>query len=310
MEAPRCLAIVGATCTGKSGLALALAQRLGGELINGDALQVYRGLDRGTAKPTLEERSLAPHHLIDFLDPDERFSAGEFSRQARVRIAEVQARGKLAIVVGGSGFYIRALFQGLSEIPEVPEEVREGLAQRLSEQGIEALYDELRRVDSATARQVSPNDKQRILRALGVVTASRRPISEWRSAPPREEGPEALLMGLTLPRSLLYDRIAARARRMVRQGWLDEIEGLLEQGVSETAPAFQAIGYRQLLSHLKGRCGLEEAIEDTVKATRRYAKRQETWFRKERVAVWFPATDPKLLPSHVMTYLASQGIRS
>ena len=310
MAPSSCLAIVGATCTGKSGLALALAQSLGAELVNGDALQVYRGLNRGTAKPNEEERALVPHHLIDILDPEERFSAGEFSRRARRLIAEVQGRGRLPIVVGGSGFYIRALFRGLSAIPAVPEEVRESLRNKLEERGLEALYRELERVDPATARRLSPQDKQRILRALEVAAATGRAISEWRSVQPAEKGPEALLVGLTLPRPLLYDRIALRARCMVRRGWVNEIEGLLAQGVSEAAPAFQAIGYRQLLSHLRGHCALEDAIEETVRATRRYAKRQETWFRRERVSAWFPSTDPGLLASNVMTYLASQGIRS
>ena len=173
------LAVVGPTCTGKSALALALARRLGGELVNADALQVYRGLDRGTAKPDAAARAAVPHHLLDLLDPREPFSAGEFARRARVAIADIAARGRLPIVVGGSGFYLRALWRGLAPVPPVPDEVRAALRRRLEAEGSAALYDELRRRDPELASRLTPADRQRVVRGLEVLEATGRPLSSW-----------------------------------------------------------------------------------------------------------------------------------
>jgi tRNA dimethylallyltransferase len=300
--APTTLAVVGPTCTGKSALALALARRLGGELVNADALQVYRGLDRGTAKPDAAARAAVPHHLIDILDPREPFSAGEFARRARAAIADIGARGRVAIVVGGSGFYLRALWRGLAPVPAVPREVRETLRRRLDAEGVEALYDELRRRDAELASRLAPSDRQRLIRGLEVLEATGRPLSSWQREP---EGAAVsmIVLGLTLPRTLLYDRIATRAYAMLSGGWLDEIGQLLRDGVPESAPAFQAIGYRQLLRHVRGSCTVEHAMADTIRATRQYAKRQETWFRRERVAAWFRSPDLERIEHEAVEFL-------
>lgn len=301
---PQVLAIVGATATGKSALGMALAEELGGEIINADALQVYRGLDIGTAKPGAEEQARVPHHLIDILEPHERYSAGDFARRAREAIADIQERGRLPIVVGGSGLYLRALFEGISPIPPGDPEVRERLRGRLESEGLPALAAELRELDPETAARLPPGDTQRILRALEVAVVSGEPLSAWISRQPfGTQRIAALRVGLTLPRAILYDQIEGRVARMVRRGWVEEVAGLLSSGLSPSLPAFQAIGYRQLVQYLEGTWSLDRAIAETIRATRRFAKRQETWFRKESDISWFSAQDPnRLLFTRVLDY--------
>ena len=284
------LAIVGPTAVGKSALAMRLAVEADGEIVNADALQIYRGFDLGTAKPTPEERAAVPHHLVDFVDPLERFSAGEFARRARLAIAEIASRGKLPILVGGSGLYLRGLLEGLSPIPEVDRRVREELEERLETEGLGALRAELAKLDPATAERLGAGDRQRILRALEVALSTGRPLSSWiRDRPFGEHRIEARRIGLTLPREILYDRVDARVREMVKRGWVAEVRALLDQGIPPSAPAFQAIGYRQMARHVLEGWSLGEAIDDTARATRRYAKRQLTWFRKEPDIQWISA---------------------
>ncbi|HYN21878.1 MAG TPA: tRNA (adenosine(37)-N6)-dimethylallyltransferase MiaA [Thermoanaerobaculia bacterium] len=286
------VAIVGATATGKSALAMRLAEELSGEIVNADALQVYRGFDIGTSKPSAEEQARIPHHLIDILDPRERYSAGDFALRAREAIAGIESRGKLPVVVGGSGLYQRALFEGISPIPPGHPEARSRLRARLAEEGIAVLAAELARIDPETAARLAPGDAQRVLRALEVAEVSGRPLSSWIAEQPfGTERIKAIRVGLTLPRSILYDRIAGRVARMVGQGWVQEVARLLAEGLDPGLPAFQAIGYRQFVRHLEGEGSLEHAIGETVKATRRFAKRQETWFRKEPEVTWFSAQD-------------------
>lgn len=286
------VAIVGPTASGKTALSLELAARLGAEIINADALQVYRGLDIGTAKPSLEERRGIPHHLIDILDPEESYSAGEFARRARAAIADIASRGRPALVVGGSGLYLRALFDGLKELPRHQPEVRLALQAELAEKGLPRLYEELGEVDLETARKLRPGDTQRILRALEVYRSSGKTLAWWLAQESGEAPIGRLMIGLTLPRTILYDRIAVRVRDMVRRGWVYEVAALLECGTSPSAPAFQAIGYRQVVEHLEGRSTLEAATGEVILATRHYAKRQETWFRRERDLVWFQGPQP------------------
>lgn len=286
------LAILGPTATGKSRLGMAIAEILGGEIVNADALQVYRGLDIGTAKPALEERERVPHHLIDILDPQETWSAGEFARRAEEAIAEVQKRGGVAIVVGGSGLYLRALFEGISPVPPGDPDVRRELRERLEKEGLAPLREELRRLDPETAGRLTAGDTQRILRALEVALVSGKPLSAWIAEQPfGTQRIAAIRVGLTLPRGILYDQIAGRVARMMEAGWREEVAGLLRRGVSPDVPAFQAIGYRQLVRHLEGNGSLEQAVAEIVKETRRFAKRQETWFRKEPDVTWFSAQE-------------------
>jgi tRNA dimethylallyltransferase len=305
------LAIIGATATGKSALAMALAERLGGEIVNADALQVYRGFDIGTAKPGPEEQARVPHHLIDILDPHERYSAGEFVRRAEAAIREIQGRGRLPIVVGGSGLYLRALFEGISPIPVADPEVRQRLRERLGEggEGLPALYEELRVLDPSTAERLPAGDTQRILRALEVALVSGKPLSAWISCQPfGAQRIAATRIGLTLPRAILYDRIAGRVARMVEKGWIEEVAGLLAKGVIPDSPAFQAIGYRQIVLYCEGKWSLDRAIEETVKATRRFAKRQETWFRKEPDVTWFSAQDLDRQTLNVFGHVTHSGL--
>jgi len=291
---PPVVAIVGPTAVGKSALGMVLAERLaeGGEIVNADALQVYRGFDLGTAKPTEEDRRRVPHHLVDILRPDERYSAGEFARRATAAIAEIRGRGRRPIVVGGSGLYLRALLDGISPIPTSDPEVRRELSRRLEEEGLDTLYGELERLDPATAGRLGRGDRQRILRALEVARSTGVPLSDWIGREPYgQRRLDALRVGLTLPRSVLYDAIEQRVARMVKQGWADEVATLLARGLSPALPAFQAIGYRQIVRYLNGECSLERAVEETVRATRRYAKRQLTWFRNEPGIHWFDARE-------------------
>ncbi|MGE4190053.1 MAG: tRNA (adenosine(37)-N6)-dimethylallyltransferase MiaA [Thermoanaerobaculia bacterium] len=284
------VAVVGPTATGKSALAHRLAREIDGEIVNADALQVYRGDDVGTAKPTPAEREEVPYHLIDIHDPGERYSAGDVSRRARERIAEIEARGRSAIVVGGSGLYLRALWSGLAPLPPPDPVVRRELEERLARDGIAALAGELRRADPTTAGRLGARDAQRILRALEVRISTGRPLSNWIARTPFGTTPVAMRkFGLTLPRAVLYDRIEKRAREMMKLGWMEEIEALLVSGVDRDAPAFQAIGYAELLAAIDGRDSREGALEKLIRATRRFAKRQETWFRREDDIHWWDA---------------------
>lgn len=296
--------MLGPTAVGKSAFAAALAADLAergcvAEIIVADALQVYRGLDIGTAKPGPRERCRVRHHLVDVLEPHQTFSAGEFARRARAAVEEIEGRGRLPILVGGSGFYLRALFEGLAPVPPVPAGVREGLRSELRSVGLDALFEELRTVDPESAAGLSAGDTQRILRALEVVRFTGRSLSSW-----QREGSESALdrrmrkVGLTLPRSLLYDAVEARVRRMLECGWLDEAGRLrTPDGVAwgrpwRDLPACQAIGYRQLADHLEGKLTLEQALEETIRDTRRYAKRQQTWFRRETGVCWIDVSRP------------------
>jgi tRNA dimethylallyltransferase len=303
------LAVVGATATGKSALALALAEELGGEIVNADALQVYRGFDAGTAKPDAAERRRVRHHLIDILEPHEPYSAGEFARRARQAIADVAGRGQLPIVVGGSGLYLRALLAGISPVPPGDPAARRLLRQRMESEGLPALAAELARLDPETAARLPAGDRQRILRALEVVLVSGLPLSRWIARQPFGiQSIAAIRVGLTLPRAILYDRIAARVDRMVEQGWAEEVRGLLQRGLSPALPAFQAIGYRQFVHHVRGEWSLQRTVAETVTATRRFAKRQETWFRKEPDVTWFSAEDLDRRIHHVLEHLESSGL--
>jgi tRNA dimethylallyltransferase len=303
------LVILGPTATGKSWLGLELARRLGGEILSGDALQVYRGLDIGTAKPSIEERRLVRHHLIDILEPWEPFSAGEFARRARAAIREIRSRGALPIVVGGSGLYVRALLHGISDLPEAHPGLRRRLRAYHRQHGIEALRGFLRLNDPEAFERLAPGDSQRILRALEVAFSTGRPLTTWVERRPfSPDAVPALKLGLTLPRGILYDRIAARVLEMLASGWVDEVERLMVAGLDYGAPAFQAIGYRQLAQHLQGKLTLEQAVDEIVRATRRFAKRQLTWFRTEPAVYWIQAEDLAARLPEVLHHVGTSGI--
>ena len=304
----RVVAIVGPTASGKSALALAFAEAVGGEIVNADALQVYRGFDIGTAKPSPEERRRVRHHLVDVLDPGERYSAGEFARRARAALAEIAARKRTAILVGGSGLYLRALWSGIAPMPPVDALVRARLLERLAAEGSAALHAELARFDPATAARLGNADTQRILRALEVAVATGETLTSWIAR--RPFGSEPVVMrkvGLTLPRGVLYDAITARVQAMMDAGWLDEVRGLLAKGVDRDSPAFQAIGYRQWVKFLDGAGGFEETLQKVVTQTKRFAKRQETWFRREEGIDWWDARKTRECLTSMMEMPAVAG---
>ncbi len=281
------LAIVGPTAAGKSDLALILAERLKAEIVSADSMQIYRHMDIGTAKPSKEARATIPHHFIDILEPDETYSAGQFAREAHALIADKRAENVPIVIVGGTGLYIKALEKGLVELPPIPESIQVRLWESYVNEGLASLYHRLQLVDPATARGVHPNDRFRILRALGVFDATGIPLSTFRARHGfRETTVRLLKVGLTYPREILYKRIEDRVDRMMRNGWREEVEGLLEMGYDETLKPLQAIGYKQLIQVLKGRMSLETAIDEIKKETRRLAKRQITWFKKEAPDYW------------------------
>lgn len=305
----RVVAILGPTATGKSRVGLELAERFGGEIINADALQVYRGFDIGTAKPSPEERRRVAHHLVDILDPHERYSAGEFARRARAVLEDLSARRRLAIVVGGSGLYLRALLEGISPVPPGDPEVRRELRERLETEGLERLEAELSAVDPETAARLAPGDTQRVLRALEVAAVAGEPLSAFIARQPFGRRPlPAVRIGLTLPRAILYDRIGRRADHMFAAGWVVEVKTLLDQGFRPGLPAFQAIGYRQIAHHLLDDWPLSRAVEETVRATRRFAKRQLTWFRKEQNVTWFTTPDLERRTFEIVDHLRCSGV--
>jgi tRNA dimethylallyltransferase len=284
---PRIAVLVGPTAVGKTAVALALARSLGCEIVNADSLQVYRELDIGTAKPSLEERGLAPHHLIDVADPPEMFDAARFSREGRAVLDDLRRRGVPALVVGGTGLYLKALLSGLFAEGEPPPGVREEVRRELEDLGLAALYQRLEQLDPATAARLHPHDTYRIVRALEVLAATGRPLSELIATHRFKDAPyEVLKLGLELDREELYRRIELRVEVMLEQGWLDEVEGLLSR-YPPTLKPLQALGYRHLINFLTGRWSWEEALTLLTRDTRRYAKRQLTWFGSDPEVRWF-----------------------
>ena len=271
---PATILILGPTAVGKSALAMALAGHFPLEIVNADALQVYRGLDIGTAKPSVEDRASVRHHLIDILDPSEPFSAGDFRRLALPVIEDIRRRGKRPVVVGGSGFYLRTLVEGISPIPPIADDLRAEVRELCRNEGLAETRRRLVALDPRTAERIPEEDTQRTLRALEVVLATGRGLTSWwEDVPVANRLPVDAKIGLTVPRKLLYDRISRRVGRMAREGWVDEVAKLLGCGWLPTSPAFQAIGYRQVVRHIRGEWSLERALDDIARETRRFAKR-------------------------------------
>lgn len=283
---PPLIAVVGPTGSGKSDLALDIAERFGGEIVNFDSVQLYRYMDIGSAKTPLEERRGIPHHLIDILNPDEHFTAGDYSKAARRAAHEIASRGRVPVFVGGTGFYLRAFLHGLFEGPARNVALRERLASRKPG----ALHRLLGRFDPGAAARIHPNDTNKLIRALEVCIGARRPMTELFSeqASPPLEGFRVWIVGLEPGRTELAGRIGERSARMFEGGLIDEVRRILALGFNPRSKALQSIGYREAISHLEGRLSLKEAVEGTTIATRQYAKRQRTWFRREQGVVWFP----------------------
>ncbi|HWQ68464.1 MAG TPA: tRNA (adenosine(37)-N6)-dimethylallyltransferase MiaA [Patescibacteria group bacterium] len=285
------IVLVGPTAVGKSSMALAVAERVGGEIIAADSMQVYRGFDIGTAKPSADERRRVPHHLLDLVEPDQPFTAADYVRLASAAIADIRARKRLPIMVGGTGLYLRALFRGLFGGPWEMTPLRETLYQEAERVGSAALHQRLEITDPEAAAAIHPNDLFRVVRALEVAAVSGLPISTLRAEARRNHEPvpgPVLRFGLGRNRQELYQRIEARVEAMMTQGLLSEVQGLLDRGYSSTLRPLRAIGYRHMIGYLKGQIRLDDAVAALKRDTRRYAKRQLTWFRHEDEIEWLP----------------------
>lgn len=283
---PLLVVILGPTASGKTALSLTLAEKFNGEIVNCDSVALYREFDIGTAKPTPEERSRAPHHLFDFLDPTKEMTAGEYARCARQVIREISSRQHLPIVAGGTGFYLRALLEGLFAGPQRWEELRERLRTLAAIRGSVYLHRILARLDPASAEKIHANDAPKLIRAIEVCLASRQKMSElWQQGRDPLEGFRTLRIGLDPDRALLYERINERASKMFDAGLVDETKKIIAK-YGDRARPLASLGYKQAAQLLRGESTKEQAVQAAQQGHRNYAKRQMTWFRREPDVVW------------------------
>ncbi|MFZ4180130.1 tRNA (adenosine(37)-N6)-dimethylallyltransferase MiaA [Streptomyces sp. R02] len=299
-HAPRVIAVVGPTAAGKSDLGVFLAQRLGGEVVNADSMQLYRGMDIGTAKLTPEERGGVPHHLLDVWDVTETASVAEYQRMARERIDALLAEGRWPVLVGGSGLYVRGAVDNL-EFPGTDPEVRARLEEELALRGPGALHARLAAADPDAAGAILPSNGRRIVRALEVIEITGRPFTA--NLPGHDSVYDTLQIGVDVARPELDERIARRVDRMWEAGLVEEVRALEAQGLREGRTASRALGYQQVLAALAGACTEEEARAETVRATKRFARRQDSWFRRDPRVHWLSgaAADLRELPRLAMS---------
>lgn len=282
--------LTGPTASGKTALAIELVETAKFEIISVDSTMVYRQMDIGSAKPSAQELRLAPHHLIDFIDPKDSYSVAQFAIDAKNLINQIHQRGKVPLLTGGTMMYFKALKQGLADLPAADESVRAELKDQLHQAGIEKLHQQLHQVDPETAQRLHVNDTQRILRALEVFQISRKPISQWHAEQALDALPNPLLTVALAPqdRAVLHQRIELRFQQMLQQGFLDEVTRLYQRGdLTLDCPSIRSVGYRQMWQHLVGELGLSEATEKAIIATRQLAKRQYTWLRSWPQVEWF-----------------------
>ncbi|MCG8563089.1 MAG: tRNA (adenosine(37)-N6)-dimethylallyltransferase MiaA [Hyphomicrobiales bacterium] len=294
MGVPRAILIAGPTASGKSAVALALARRLGGAVINADSMQVYRELSVLTARPSAAEEAVAPHRLYGFVPAAERYSVGRWLVDVRVALDDVAAEGLLPIVTGGTGLYFKALLEGLSPVPDVPEAVRERWRALTAERSGPELHGMLAERDPVMAARLRPSDRQRLVRALEVLDATGRSLADWQATPgePALAAADTARLVVAPPRDALYARIDARFDRMLAEGALDDVARLRDLGLAPDLPAMRALGVRALMAHLAGEAGLEEAAARAKTETRRYAKRQMTWLRGNMISwEWYGTQD-------------------
>lgn len=287
------IAIVGTTATGKTALSISLSDLFNMEIINADSRQVYKYMDIGTCKPTIEDRRRVVHHLLDIVLPDQEYNAGKFKQDAEVAIRNINSRNIIPFIVGGTGLYIKALIYGLDFIPGKDDKIRLELKEILKKEGSTELYQKLQKVDPDAAKKIHPNDFIRILRALEVYYQTGKPVSSlytWKKNKNRLKS-RILLIGLYMERTKLYETIRNRVDKMIKEGWIDEVRFLLEAGYNESLNSMKGIGYKQICQYLKGELKLNESIELIKRDTCRYAKRQMTWFRNMKDIVWFDITD-------------------
>ncbi|MBP3644937.1 MAG: tRNA (adenosine(37)-N6)-dimethylallyltransferase MiaA [Clostridia bacterium] len=291
MTKPFVLAVVGATASGKSDLALQLARRLDGEIVCMDSMQIYRRMDIGTAKPTAQEQQMVPHHMLDIVEPTENYAVADYARDAETVIRDIVSRGRLPILTGGTGLYLKALMHGLNlGGAGSDEKLREKLnALALEKNGKEQLHAMLAKVDPASAQKLHPNDIRRVIRAIEVYELTGTPISQQKQEEP--EGPFRVLpLAIDLPRPVLYERLENRVHIMMVQGLLYEVEALLESGVTAQMQSMQGIGYKELIPVVQDGADLKDAVWQIILNTRHYAKRQGTWLRTEPKTVWLQSS--------------------
>ena len=282
------LAILGPTASGKSNLALQLAKRFEGEIVSCDSVQVYRYLDIGTSKIPPQEQAGIRHHLMDFLSPDQEFTAGQYMSEGRKVLADIKRRGHLPLVVGGTGLYFHALLNGLFHGPSRSNALRKRFYQQAEHKGVTHLHRLLQRVDPVSARRISPRDQPKIIRALEVFFLTSKPLSVHFRVPPKGlQGFQLLRVALNQPRPLLCERINKRVDRMFSGGLIEEVQSILDKGILPTCKPLKSLGYAQSIGYLQGSISLPTAVASTKQATRQYAKRQMTWFRKEPEILWF-----------------------
>lgn len=295
---PAAIFLMGPTASGKTALSVQLAQALNGEIISVDSAQVFKGMDIGTAKPTLQERSGIPHYLLDILDPAESFSTGQFRNRALALMQDIAGRGKIPLLVGGTMLYFNALNSGLAALPEADPGIRARLDQELEQLGKEALHQRLAKIDPEAAARIHPNDPQRIQRALEVYEISGRPLTSFFNDGQTSDIPFRKIKLIIAPqdRKILHDLIARRFRQMLEQGFVEEVEALYRRGdLSEKMPSVRAVGYRQIWSYLQGEYDYQTMTEKGIIATRQLAKRQFTWLRREADAAFFETGQTNLL---------------
>jgi tRNA dimethylallyltransferase len=302
--------VLGPTASGKSALGVWLAKQLGGEVVACDSTQLYRGFDIGTAKPKPAERRGVPHHLIDVLDPQEAATAGSYRQMALAVLADLRSRARLPIFTVGTGLYLRALLEGLADVPQRSEALRERLRNSAREHGPGYLHRILSRLDTEAAQKISAADEQKLIRAIEVCLIAKKPLTELhKTGRVPLDGWRALKIGLAPERDALYARIHARTETMLANGWLEEVRSLLDAGLPENAKPFDFIGYRELRAVLQGRLRMDEARAAIQQATRRYAKRQLTWFRRESAVHWLAGFgDDPLLQKQALQWLREEGL--
>jgi len=307
-EKPSVIIISGPTCVGKTGVAITLAELLGGEIISADAMQVYRHMDIGTAKPTQQEQARVPHHLIDVADPDEPFSAARFKTAAEAVIGELHDKGRPAFVVGGTGLYIKALTQGLFKVQKENGALRERLRAEVKNLGSPALHRRLQDIDPVAAAGIHPNDAYRIIRALEILELTGKPISEHHRAHGFLDDPYRVLkIGLFLDREILYQRINRRVDRMLEAGFLKEVKGLLHQGYSASLKSMGSIGYRHMTEYLQENVAWDETVRRFKRDTRRYAKRQLAWFKGDPEIHWLKPSEVDTMSRKIDSFLTQVG---
>jgi tRNA dimethylallyltransferase len=308
--------ILGPTASGKSQLAIELAREFGGEILSCDSVQVYKYLNIGSAKSSESEQRGIPHHLVDLLEPDEPFTAGDYLRLGRQTLQEIRSRSRLPFVVGGTGLYLRALLEGLFQGPGRSEELRQRLNDLAARRGDHYLHRVLKRVDPVLAGKIAVNDRHKMIRALEVFFLTSKPLSShFETGRDSLEGFEVLKIGLNPPRALLYGQIEKRVDQMFTEGLVEEVQSILARGFAPTLKPFASLGYFQVARFLNGEISLAEATALTKQDTRRYAKRQLTWFRGEKECVWYDSfgSDPHLQArarGAVATFLKQAGVES